>query len=420
MSNTISVFEHDKLLVNQRGFNQSHFKALIKFNDLHGGKYFTVGFNKITFKSYVGVLQVGNKIIEVLPKADNSSSSSSEQSVKKWQSALLTMLQKAGHIRLNETEKALQSISKRNLLDIYLYTFLKETESLVHLGLVKKYHRYTNNGKVLKGSLLINKHIQCNLVHKERFYTKHTVYDINNCYNSILKKALKIIKNSSQDISIKQGAIHLLHYFEEASIWDKSIEELEKFKFDRKTEPYKYAISLAYLIIRNFCPDFSAGNHHILAILFDMNKLFESYVYKSLKKYESDFFQQNLFISQQKPKSFWGEKTIRPDIFLKYKNSNHDPVSFIVDTKWKVIKEEAPSDSDLKQMFVYNFQFGVHKSILFYPKVNHSTIQLKHYKTSEFAKEIVHGCELYFADLFDDNDMLSDIFAKDFLDRNIQ
>lgn len=420
MNNTISVFEHEKLIVNQKGFNQSHFKALVKFNDLHGSKYFTVGFNKITFKSYVGVLQVGNKIIEILPKADNSSASSNEQSVAKWQSALLAMLQKAGHIRLNETEKASQNVTKRNLLDVYLHTFLKETEHLVHLGLVKKYRRTTNNGKVLKGRLAIHKHIQCNLIHKEQFYTEHSVYNIDNRYNSILKKALKIIKDCSPDTSIKQSAVQLLHYFEDVGTWDGSVTEPEKFIFDRKTEPYQYAISLAYLIICNFCPDFSAGNHHILAILFDMNRLFESYVYKTLKKCESIFYQQNLSVSSQNSKSFWGGKTICPDILLSYQIPDNKPVSFIVDTKWKIIPEGDPSDNDLKQMFVYNFQFGVRKSILFYPKTDQSNRLVKNYETSEFAKDIKHGCELYFVDLFDEDGRFSDGFARDFLLSNIE
>ncbi|WP_374461715.1 McrC family protein [Chryseobacterium taeanense] len=416
-SNTITVFEYERLNVGEKGFNQYHFNALVKFNDLHGGKYFTIGFNKITFKSYVGVLQVGSKVIEILPKADDRFSG--EQSRSKWQSALLRMLQMAGYIKLNETDSASQSITKRNLLDIYLYAFIKEVERLTHLGLVKKYHQNIGNEKVLKGRLLLSKHIQHNLVHKERFYTEHIVYDFNNKYNNILKTALKIVENCSSDISIKQTVSQQLIYFTDIDSWRGSVSELDKLNFDRKTEQYQDAISLAKLIIGNYCPDFSAGNQHILAFLFDMNKLFENYIFKCLKKYENSLPELNLSVRRQSKQKFWGDKTIRPDIIISYQTKEKALNNFVVDTKWKVIDEDTPSDNDLKQMFVYNFQFKAHKSFLFYPKTNQSNKGITHYEISEFAKDINHGCELYFAELFDEKENLNDKFAYDFILNNI-
>ena len=416
-SNTISVFEYERLNVGEKGFDQYHFNALVKFNDLHGGKYFTIGFNKITFKSYVGVLQVGRKVIEILPKTDNNPSG--EQSRSKWQSALLRMLQMAGHLRLNETESASQSITQRSLLDIYLYTFIKEIERLIHLGLVKKYRHNSSNEKVLKGHLMLAKHIQHNLVHKERFYTEHTVYDCNNKYNSILKSALDIIRNCSSSTSIQQKVSQQLFYFSQVDSWKGSFSELDKLSFDRKTEQYQSAISLAKLIIGNYCPDFSSGNNHILALLFDMNKLFENYIFKCLKKYDGHSSQQNLSVRRQNQQKFWGNKAIKPDIIISYETKEAVLNSFVVDTKWKVIDQEAPSDSDLKQMFVYNLQFNAYKSFLFYPRTNQLNKGLKHYETSEFTKDVTHGCELYFAELFDANDNLSEEFAYEFIVNNI-
>lgn len=419
-SNTISVFEHETLQVSHaKGeFNQHHFNMLVKFNDLHGGKYFTVGYNKIKFRSYVGVLQVGNKIIEILPKADHSPSHN-EQLVTKWQAALLTMLQKAGNIRLNQAENASQNISRHHLMEIYLYTFLNELEHLAHLGLVKKYRRNISNEKVLKGRLLIHKHIQHNLIHKERFYTEHAVYDRNNIYNRILKRALQIIKTISDNSVLQLKVAQNLHYFEEIDSWSGLISEIDNLKFDRKTDSYRYAISLAKMIIQNYCPDFSSGHHHVLAILFDMNKLFENYIYSSLKKYEQHFEQQKLTIIRQNSKTFWEHKTIRPDIVVQYTDQNDEMQSFIIDTKWKVISEDAPSAEDLKQMYVYNFQFKANRSILLYPKTNQINKGTRNYEATDWIKEMTHGCELFFADLFDENEKLSEFFAQKFLEKNI-
>jgi len=59
-----------------------------------------------------------------------------------------------------------------------------------------------------------------------------------------------------------------------------------------------------------------------------------------------------LKISGQVPKEFWGRKIIKPDIITEYiieKNAK----KVIIDTKWKVLKDNIPTGEDLKQMFAY-------------------------------------------------------------------
>jgi 5-methylcytosine-specific restriction enzyme subunit McrC len=42
--------------------------------------------------------------------------------------------------------------------------------------------------------------------------------------------------------------------------------------------------------------------------------------------------------------------------------------TLIIDTKWKLPEDNKPSDSDLKQMFMYNEYWQNANAILFYPK----------------------------------------------------
>ena len=69
-------------------FRECHFDAMVKFNELHQNKYFTIGHNGIVFKNYVGVIQVGGLTIEILPKADKKADADKNL----WQSVLLNML----------------------------------------------------------------------------------------------------------------------------------------------------------------------------------------------------------------------------------------------------------------------------------------------------------------------------------------
>jgi 5-methylcytosine-specific restriction enzyme subunit McrC len=160
------------------------------------------------------------------------------------------------------------------------------------------------------------------------------------------------------------------------------------------------------MIILNYSPDMSSGNKPILAILFDMNRLFEKFIYRILKKEEKIFVAEKLSVSQQNRRLFWKDKAIRPDLvicFQKTKGGKVFQYRYIVDTKWKIIDSNNPSDDDLKQMYAYNFQFGSQQSILFYPSIGQNNVGAFSYKKSQLFPDFDHACELYFVDLFNDN-----------------
>ncbi|WP_081658820.1 McrC family protein [Terrimonas ferruginea] len=411
-NHVISVFEYSRLSLGEQGFEMPHFETLVKYNDLHRSKYFNVGHKKITFKSYVGLIQVGNKTIEILPKADRNSD---EKDVSKWQRALLYMLRKAGYIKINEASSVSQHTQNANLLDIYLREFLQETEQLIHKGLVKKYKKAQANLSVLKGRLLIGKQLQHNLLHKERFFTEHTCYTRDNLYNRILKRALEIVA----DISFKSDIIHdakrLLLYFEDVEPRKQDISDFGQLKLDRKTFVYKDALVLAEMIILNYCPAFKSGRQQVLALLFDMNVLFEKFIYKTLKEIESEFGESELSVTAQNSQLFWAHKTIRPDILVTFKKGEAKR-SVIIDTKWKIVDEDYPSDRDLQQMFTYNIQFNSNHAILLYPSVGQKNIGKKVYNSSVSIKDFSHYCEMYFVDIFDEeNGNVNDSFGRLFL-----
>ena len=71
--NIIQVFEHHTLKVDEpANFKMVHFNALEKYGYKTREKYYSVGNKRIKFNNYVGVIQVKNLTVEILPKADNN------------------------------------------------------------------------------------------------------------------------------------------------------------------------------------------------------------------------------------------------------------------------------------------------------------------------------------------------------------
>ncbi len=79
-----------------------------------------------------------------------------------------------------------------------------------------------------------------------------------------------------------------------------------------------------------------------------MNKLFEVVVLKLLKRAASN--RPELSIKGQNSREFWNGQHIRPDIII----AEGEQIKCIIDTKWKLPKDDKPADSDLKQMYAYN------------------------------------------------------------------
>ena len=154
----LCVFEHEKLRVGERGFKRSHFKRLLAWNEANGYKFFSAGPSSIKFSQYVGVIQVDDLVIEVLPKADGSGDA------KVWQQALLEMLGLVHELPLTSTTESHLHKRRSSILDFFFGLYLEDVYGLVRRGLVKQYHLTTANQPVWKGRLHWPGHLRENLI----------------------------------------------------------------------------------------------------------------------------------------------------------------------------------------------------------------------------------------------------------------
>ena len=100
----IQGFEWEALCVGEKAFTQRHFDSLVTWQDRQQDVFFSVGHNKISFQQWVGVIQVGQLIIEVLPKVakgkEKLSPAEYADEVKRWKSVLVDMLRKTGRLKV--------------------------------------------------------------------------------------------------------------------------------------------------------------------------------------------------------------------------------------------------------------------------------------------------------------------------------
>lgn len=393
---SIDVFEHGRILIDEQGFKQSHWDAFVKLNTIHNNEYFEVLHNGLRFKQYVGVIQVDGLLVNIHPKADK------EDSDKKWKTVLLQMLKACGKLKAQPTGQAQLKRQHINLLEVYFEYYLSELEQLLRHGLVKRYRTEKSNIKALKGKLDFTGNVRFNLVHRERFYTEHQVYDHNHPLHQVLSYALDIVEQFSRTTFLHDRCKRLQLGFPEVDKVKPSIQLLENLKIERKTAPYEKALELAKLIILNYSPDINQGKQKMISILFDMNVLWEEYILKTLRKYVLLNPEQNWRIIGQESKRFYGKnRTIRPDILL-YQNET----KFIIDTKWKRPLNNTPSIEDLRQMYTYARFWNTNKNMLLYPGENFDSGYYTFPNENDHESDF-HQCKFANINILE-NDKLSD------------
>lgn len=401
----ITKFEHEKLILSpKKKEERSLLDRLQKYSGSEGNLYYTLIHNGVKFNQHVGIIQVGKTTIEVLPKTDRSTLDK-----KTWRDVLIQMLRITSGIEAASTSKSDLRLQRNSIFDLYIELFIKECERLTHQGLVKKYRKVKENQTALKGRLHIPGQIRDNIIHRERFHIEYSKYDFNHLINQILKKTLIVLSQIPIRSDLRSRVKSQLLYFED--IEDCTIHEqvFDQIHLNRKTERYSEALEIARLILLNYHPDISKGSNHVLALMFDMNQLWERFITKMMRRHLSDKYQ----VKAQSNKVFWrsesSSKRLKPDILLIPKDESDKMI--VIDTKWKTPTRNRPSDNDLRQIFAYNRLFDSQKGVLLYPGMERQI-------TGMYETEFGGSCTLQTVNVLDQagklitNDMLLGTFSK--------
>ena len=358
MPDPIITYEHKALYYGTgEQLTEPQWKALTAFHAK--GKndcFFDIIHRGVKFKSYVGVLRVGKLTIEVLPKLDDNDSDDH------WRDRLLDMLRVVTKVTSHHPSTAHLRTCPHDILNLYLQLFADELEQLLRGGLAKAYHGRQGNRTALRGRLLMSRHLTENLLHKERFYVADTTYDHQHPLNQILRQALDLARRLAVKSDLQNRLAELDLRFPCLPELKITEDLFRRIRYDCRTTAYRPAVEIARLLLLNFHPDLRNGHNDVLALLFNMNRLWEEFLLRSLQLYLNGYRVQG-----QRSDLYWespvlnDRMTLRPDITV-WRDGKEVA---ILDAKWKRFRGAA--SGDLHQLFAYANHFGVSKVALVYP-----------------------------------------------------
>ncbi|MEK6479462.1 hypothetical protein WJR50_18100 [Catalinimonas sp. 4WD22] len=398
----IQIFEHQTLRIGdvKEGvvFTAHHWEQLLRLNETQYPPYFQIIHQGIRALHYVGVIALDHLTIEILPKT-------SQQGSAQAQLLLLDMLKTTGRLPSMHLPSSLAQ-GKGKLFDLFLLQFIKEVEALAAKGMVKHYRKEQKNEHKFSGRILFSEQIRKNCVHKEKVYAEHQVFDTQHLLNDYIKEALEKVLSLTSNQEIISKTQKLLAYFP-SSTSSIDIQKINRIKLSRNEVHYEKAIQWARMILFELKPKVSFGDLRCHCFLINMQQLFEEYVNKKLCELAPSY---GCKIKSQTLSKFWRRRSIRPDMLLTTANGEN----IILDTKWKLLKNNEPEDADLKQIYIYNRFFNAHRGILLYPLQNKSvgySANFQHWEESSMS------CEIAYVDLFGTNDRLSPMWPNELLEQ---
>ena len=357
------------------------------------------GFGKVLqAQNYVGVIQTKDgTTIEILPKIKNATTEKSKD-------ILIKMLRTLKNSPFKNLSVANLKSSKIPLFEIFISMFLEELTVLVRNGIKSDYISKEENLKFLKGKLKISEQIKYNTIHKERFFVQYEEFISNRVENRIIKTTLQFLYNKSKLNKNQQRIREFLFVFDEIEISHNIKTDFSKIKLNRQMKDYEQVLlwCKTFLFENSFSP--YKGNDIAFALLFDMNLLFESFVYSYLKK--SSNFQD--IKSQDRThhlayENGIGRFRLKPDIII-------NGGKIIADTKWKILSEDKAYNGvlqdDMYQLYAYGTKYdNCEKIYLIYP----------------FDELIIKNSYNYFKNKELKLDILFfDVYKKEFVDKNIE
>lgn len=327
---------------------------------------FKWSYKKLIAQHWVGTISLKNLNIEILPKLYGYVSTDDLRIV------LMRMIMISHQNPSVREMPGMVRMKKDSLIEMLIDTYLNLLEKYVREGLQHSYKKIDQNINRVKGRILFGKQFSRNILEPTKFWCRYSKFTEDNDINRFMKLCLCQMNRISRDEHNRRRIKYLLPVFDDIPTISREKALAKPIIFNstnqRAEEAYKYGL----LFLNNIFSTLSAGNTSISMMLFNMNDLYELFVYRVSRIVFGNrtIYQMrgNYLLERDSDRKRY--VNLRPDITIKNNNGGFD----IIDTKWKIPKNFV-KESDTYQMNAYSSSIkSVDRVFLLYPYVERNDI----------------------------------------------
>lgn len=371
----ITAWEHQRIAITSTGSASTLSRAEAAHLEGLARRYpgfCEFGLQSVKLAQYCGAVGLGGRVLEVLPKVQDAQPTHGADAT----GALLRLLRLSGGASSWSHESASHRVNHGCLLDAFIAHFFDLVRAVIRGGLQKRYREQADDLGVVRGRIAIGRQLGALANRADRIACEYDDLTVDNVLNRTLAAAVRATRPWLREMAANRRWLDLMAVFDEVDDRALTTHDLQRLVFDRQAERYREAITWARWILALLAPSLRAGTNEAPALLFDMNRLFESAVARVLARRVRASGEGLTVIAQEARAHLAsidgadGELRyrLRPDIVVR----KHGVPVMVADTKWKRVGVDSrgylsPDEADVYQMHVYASGYGVADVALVYP-----------------------------------------------------
>lgn len=365
---TVSLREHETASVGDqpgdKRFSVSEVEALDRAQRIVGVEAFRwKSRSQIKAAQHVGMVATSNVRLEVLPKIEGLGLGETRRT-------LVRMIGIAWDVPVRDGEITAHDCQNHDLLELLIGLFARRLQNQVRNGLSRAYRRRNDDLSRLRGKLDVTRQFTRLATSPQKLACQYHEFTADTALNRLFLCAVTFLRRCSERADTQRLLNEIVAHFEDVQTVSTSEALAGKVLLDRVNRRWEISATLARLLLSTIYQTAHGGKREGVALLFDMNRLFESYVASLARrvcvplgyKMSTQGPRRCLAISGAGLSAFH----IRPDMHLE-----RDGVVVVLDTKWKPIDLSRPdfdvAREDAYQMHGYAHVYGSHATILLYP-----------------------------------------------------
>ena len=331
--------------------------------------------------SWVGVIKYKNTHFQILPKL--ICNNGNKENVLKNLIYMLSYTKKLDIKTSNETKL---STAKNPFIEILIREYAKSLFECLKRLTPKKYVREEDNLNYLKGKIKFTENIRHNSSNQAKFYCEYDEFSENNILNQLFLFVSTCLYNISNDSYNKKTLKFIINYYSDIKLVRFDRFKAEKIKLSRNQELFKKPFNLAKMFVEKTSVDLSKNKFENITLIWDMNKLFEEFVFEIMKKNESEFGWT--FTAQKGKRLLAGDDNKKRNTYVDIYAEN-DKDKIILDTKYKIFTGiDDFSNADVFQVSTYCLLHNADKAVLIYPRWNKEVPNVPSFKLNTDEKDI--------------------------------
>ena len=323
--------------------------------------------------SWVGVIKYKNIHLQILPKLiytkeyeEDYDDKTKEETISNVLKNLIFMLSYTKKLDIKTSKDAKLLTSKNPFIEILIREYAKSLFECLKRLTPKKYVREEDNLNYLKGKIKFTENIRHNCSNLAKFYCEYDEFSENNILNQLFLFVSTCLYNISTDSYNKKTLKFIINYYSDIKLVRFDRFTAEKINLSRNQKLFKKPFNLAKMFIEKTSVDLSKNKFENITLIWDMNKLFEEFVFEIMKKNELELGWK--FTAQKCKKLLIGYENKKRNTYVDiFAEKGNDKI--ILDTKYKIFKGiDDFSNADVFQVSTYCLLHNTNNAILLYPR----------------------------------------------------